>query len=401
MMHRPFLAPVRPLLLASTLLLGACAGSGSDRNPPAASTGDGFASVAGPLAEPPRPLAEYDLPLVRSTLRQEALDMLEAAAFEDSPLLRANAIESLHVVPNRVEPIARAALTDSNPGVRFSALMTIGKLKLRSSRQFIGPLLSDRDPRVRMAAIYALHNLGEQVDQSPLAEYLRSNTNDVRAQAAYILGEIGNPSAIGLLLDTATPAPRSNTMVSGRPPAGERRRVDETLFRLQIAEALVKLGETRVAAGIHSALYPAARDDLEAAVLAAQILGELRDETAIRQLVELIEQATPESPETDDPRRKTFIQPIELRLAAATALAKMGETGGVYVADSALTSPDPAVRSQACFLYAAAALSRGRGTSGRASRRLDLAKLESLMQDPNPVVQVSAAAGLLRALEQR
>ena len=50
-----------------------------------------------------------------------------------------------------------------------------------------------------------------------------------------------------------------------------------------------------------------------------------------------------------------FLQPIELRLAAATAVAKMGDTGGVYVADSALSSPDPAVRAQACFLYAAAA----------------------------------------------
>src|SRR5690606_34077715 len=114
-----------------------------------------------------------------------------------------------------------------------------------------------------------------------------------------------------------------------------------------------------------------------------------------------IEQPSADSPDTDDPRRKIFLQPIELRLAAATALAKMGEVGGVYVADSALTSPNPAVRAQASFLYEAASRARDRSVNGRSARRLDLAKLESLMSDPNPMVRVSAAAGLLRALESR
>jgi hypothetical protein len=69
------------------------------------------------------------------------------------------------------------------------------------------------------------------------------------------------------------------------------------------------------------------------------------------------------------------------------------------VADLAIRSPDPAVRSQACFLYAAAARIRDYSPSSRTSRRLDLAKLERLMDDPNALVQVSAAAGILRAIE--
>ncbi len=402
MNHRPSalvaLATVGTLLLTGLPLMGCSSTGSSSGSSESRPQTIGFAGFEQPLRE----LEEYDRPITRSTLRESAIELLETAAFEDSPLLRANALEALQPVPNRVEPLTRAALTDPNAGVRFASLMTIGKLNLQGSRQFVGPLLDDPDPRVRMAAIYALHRLGERVDQTPLATHLLSGDSTIRAQAAFILGEIGNPSAIPLLRDTAAPPRTSggNGSASGR-PQGEPRRIDQTLFRLQVAEALIKLGDERVRHVLHSALYPAVRDDLEAAVLAAQILGELRDDTAIRQLVELIEQTTPESPDTTDPRRKIFIQPIELRLAAATAVAKMGDTGGVYVADLALSSDNPAVRSQACFLYSAAALARDRGPRGREARRLDMAKLEHLMQDPSPIVQISAAAGLLRVLESR
>lgn len=385
------------LLACSLPLLAGCAGSSAPSSAPASSRAAGFDG----FQQPPRELTEYETPLTQSTLREQALEILETAAFSDSALLRANAIESLQPVPHRVEPIARAALTDENPGVRFGALITIGQLQLQSSRQFVRPLVDDPDPRVRMAAIFALTRLGEPVDQSPLAAYLLSGEPPVRAQAAFILGEIGNPSAIPLLRDTADPPRRSNSGSASGPPQGERRRIDQTIFRLQTAEALIKLGDERARDVIHSALYPKYRDDFEAAVLAAQILGELRDETAIRQLVEIIEQPAAASPDTIDPRQRIFLQPIELRLAAATAVAKMGDTGGVYVADTALSSPNPTVRAQACFLYAASAIARDRSSAGRSARRLDLAKLETLMSDPNPMVQVAAAAGLLRALEGR
>lgn len=381
------------LLALAVITASGCAGSSSA--PEAAA-----APEQSTMAEPPRDLLEYDQPLTQSTLRETALKILEEAAFSESALLRANAIESLQTVPHRAEPITRAALTDANAGVRYAALMSIGKLELRQSSRFIAPLLDDRDPRVRMAAIYALTRLGEPVDQNPLAEFLLTGESSIRSHAAFILGEIGNRSAIPLLHDTAMP-PQKPVWDVSNPPRAEGRRIDQTIFRLQTAEALYKLGETEVRDVIQSALYPAAQDDMEAAVLAAQILGELRDESAIRQLVELIEQTAPNSPDTDDPRRKVFLQPIELRLAAATALAKMGEVGGVYVADSALSSPNPAVRAQASFLYQAAAPARARSAEGRAARRLDLAKLEMLMSDPNPMVRVAAASGMLSALETR
>jgi len=384
-------------LTVPMLLAGGCAGTSGNGTEPRSPRVSGFVG----FDQPPRALEEYDLALTRSTLREASLEILEAAAFSESALLRANALEALQTVPNRVESIARASLTDANPGVRFAALMTIGKLQLQNSRQFIGPLLSDPDRRVRMAAIYAMHRFGERVDQTPIANHLLSGDTAIRSQAAFILGEIGNPSAIPLLRDTAETPRLTNEAVQRVEQEQLRRQTEQTLFRLQVAEALLKLGDERVRHVLHSALYPKYRDDLEAAVLAAQILGDLRDQSAIRQLVELIEQTTPDSPATNDPRRKIFIQPIELRLAAATAVAKMGDTGGVFVADLALSSDDPAVRSQACFLYAAAALARDRGTRGREARRLDMAKLEHLMNDPNPVVQISAAAGLLRVLEQR
>jgi len=347
------------------------------------SAGGGGGAMGGDGARPPAPraLAEYGDPVVRSVLRERALETLERAARSETALLRANAIEALQLAPSRAEPFVMDGLSDENSGVRFVAAMTAGRLKLRRAASFLDQLRVDGDARVRMAAIYGLDRLGVEVNPSPVGAGLRDASLSVRTQAAFVLGELGDATAAPMLREA-----------SARSAPGERRgpraALEAALMRLQIAEALIKLGEDDVESVLRSALHPGTRDEVEAAVLATQIIGELRIESATSQLVGLIEETVPGSGESVDVRRRSYLWPLELRLAAALALTKMNELGGVFVADLAFDHPDPAVRSQAAFVY------------GYAARSIDLAKLELLTRDANPLVTVAASAGVLRALER-
>ncbi|MDX2116116.1 MAG: HEAT repeat domain-containing protein [Planctomycetota bacterium] len=333
-------------------------------------------------ASPPAS-SDHSREVSRSALREQALQMLTEAALSTEPLIRANALEALQAAPNRAENIFRAGLQDENPGVRFVAAYSVGQLKLRSSATFIEPLLSDPDPRVRAAAIFALTALKKTVDPSPLATMLDDADPLVRGEAARILGELKNPSAIPMLKAATARADRRNATVYGA--SDERVYQAERVFQLQVAEALVKLGDQQSVHALRAALYPATREGFESAALAAVMLGNLNDQKASSQLVDLIEQRVPGSPESKDPRQAQYVQPREVRLAAAGALARMGFPDGLYVAEMYAGDEDPAVRAQAAYVQ------------GEAGKKASLPALEEAMRDPSPLVRVAAAAAVLKA----
>lgn len=321
--------------------------------------------------------------VARSTLREKALQLLSEGAVSELPMIRANSIEGLQPAPSRAEPAARAGLRDENAGVRFAAAMTVGMLQLQESGPFLEPLLSDADPRVRAAAMYAFVRLGRPVDLTPLAQMLEDADPRFRSEAARVLGELGNPSAIPMLRTAAAQSTRS-----GSASGGQGRYQSERLFQLQVAEALAKLGEPAASDSVRAALYPAAREGFESSALAAQILGNIRDSKAVGQLVDLIEQTTPGVPLHEDPRKNSFVQPPEVRLAAARSLALMGYGGGMYVAEMYASNPNPAIRAQSAFVF------------GAGRRPADLTRLATMMGDSDPMVRTSAAAAALTLLDR-
>jgi HEAT repeat protein len=384
-MHRLFLSAAVSTSVATLASLAGCTAdrssvwsAGGDARPASAET---TAAINAERPALPRALASYDDPVVRATLRERSIETLERAAANAAPLLRANGLEGLLATPSRAEPAVVDALGDGNPGVRFVAAMSAGKLGLVETIGIVRPLLDDPDPRVRMAAMYALTRFGRNIDLTPLARRLQDPAISVRAQAVFVLGEIGDDSAVPMLREAYARMPTAAAR-------GSRAAVESSLMRLQVAEALLKLGENDLESVVRSALHPGHREQVEAAVLAAQIIGELQLDGATSQLVRVIEQPAPGSAENDDVRERRYLWPLEMRLAAARALAQMGDLGGVFVADLAFTHPSPAVRSQAAFVY------------GEAARPLDLAKLELMLDDPNPMVAVSAAAAMLHAIER-
>ncbi|MEC9372587.1 MAG: HEAT repeat domain-containing protein [Planctomycetota bacterium] len=303
-------------------------------------------------------------PVAASRLRERFIAVLEAAAVSETALFRANALEALHPTPSRVEPLARVALRDENLGVRYAAAVTIGKLKLAACADDVETLLRDPSKVVRAAAIYALTRLGRPVDQSLLATMLLEGAPRERMQAAFLLGEIGNESAIPMLRDAA-----ENDVPSATVP-------EMRILRLQIAEALAKLGDPAAFETIRASLFPARPDELESAALAAQIIGEVGDRRAIDQLIYLTAQS-------GDDRL-----PAEIRLAAAGSLASLGERNGSFIADEYVDDDLPAIRAQAAYVY------------GEIGMTENLPRLEQMLSDPAGIVRLAAAAAGLKILEQ-
>lgn len=329
---------------------------------------------ANPAVAPPAPVAPptdggSDAQVSASVLRERAMETVESLSRDEDAQVRANAVEAASYAPQRLRGVIDAGLTDTSPGVRTVALMAVGREKIRDlAKRAVGPLRDQRS-EVRAAAIYALANNGQEVDLSPLATVLLNDQSPwASRQAVFILGELRNPTAIPLLASAA----RQRT---GSLPTGQQR-----VFELQIAEALVKLGQEDQLGVLRAALYPQQPEDLESAALAAQVLGELNDRKSIGQLQALLAYR-----ERSGPGRDGNGYPAEVRLSIAGALARMGVADGVAVAEEFRAAENPALRAQAAFVY------------GFAGGPVSLGRLAEMLQDPLPQVRIAAAGAILRA----
>jgi HEAT repeat protein len=307
----------------------------------------------------------YRDPVARATLREKALTFLGSAAASGPPEERGNAIESLQTSPARLYPILDTALTDPTIGVRSVAAMTVGRAKLDAAAPKVRPLLNDSAPQARASAMFALRMCGEPVDLTPMAGLLNDPDLRVRSQTAFLLGELGEPSALGLLRDSA------RSSVAKAAPSEVR------LWDLQLAEARVKLGDEGSLQEIRAALFPAKPEDLEATALACQILGQVKDQLSINRLIVL-------TAVQDDSKQ---FMPAEIRLGAAAALARMGQRQGSYIADQYRANPKDALRAQSAYVY------------GETRQIENLPTLAEMMNDPIGRVRVSAAAAIVKITE--
>ncbi|MBL0870671.1 MAG: HEAT repeat domain-containing protein [Phycisphaerales bacterium] len=360
-------ASVLTIILGAGLSLSGCASSGG-RGGSSSAGGSSINSSGSNASQPGTNGAaaaafSIDDPVAVSTLRERALTLLTTAAASGSPEQRANALEGLSVVPSRLKPMLAPALTHESAGVRTVAAMLTGKGQIKEAAVHVRPLLNDPSPFVRCAAIYALARCGESVDQTPLANVLLTAPETrQRAHAAFILGELGNPSAVGPLMSASRMSVARADAISIR------------LMHLQIAEALVKLGQESAMSEIRAALYAGTEQDLEAAALAAQIIGQLKDRSATGELIVL----------TAMNAKGEGRYPPEARLAAAASLAQLGNPRGGFIAAEYAKSPVVPQRAQAAAVF------------GETRLMQNLPPLVGMLDDPSTLVKISAAAGILK-----
>ncbi|MEM7229419.1 MAG: HEAT repeat domain-containing protein [Planctomycetota bacterium] len=308
----------------------------------------------------PAPTASPAPAMTLDQMKSSALDVLYQAADSGNPLMLANAIEAMKAYPDGIRPIVRRGLVAENRGVRFVSAMVVGELQLKDMQPLVEPLMLDESDSVRAAAMYAKQQFGANVDLSPLATMLRSESAEVKGNAAFVLGELGEPSAIPMLRQSM-----------GRGLAREST-TRARIVDLQIAEALVKLGADQHLDGIRSALFSPA-EQAELILLACQICGDLEVRGAVADLHNLANR-------TGDREL-----PPEVRLAAALALARIDASSApINVPLGYATDDRPDLRAQAAVAL------------GATGSRQTLPALRTLMSDSSEAVRVSAAGGILQ-----
>lgn len=293
-------------------------------------------------------------------LRATSVKLLVQAFDSTYPLLRANALEAMQAAPDEIEPLLRRGLVDPNRAVRFIATMSIGQLQLKQLAHLTEPLLRDESLSVQAAAIFALRRCGHRADLNPLSAMILSHDPEVRANAAMVLGELGDASAAVMLRRAVRRSMHNVPLVRTK------------LVNLQFAEALVKLGQQEEMSVIRAALF-APPEQGELAALACMLTGRLRDEQAIPDLSNLARATGPSQ------------RYAEIRMAATWAMAQISPSL------APIEVPMAYIRSDRYQLRAQAA-----STLGELGDPAVYRTLASLLEDPNPLVQVAAAGAILR-----
>jgi HEAT repeat protein len=183
---------------------------------------------------------------------------------------------------------------------------------------------------------------------------------EAKANAALVLGELGDDSAIPMLRFAAG----RSAMRAG----GSRAKIVE----LQLAEAMAKLGDHQALLTVRAALFTPP-EQAELTALACQMCGRLGDRGAVADLSNMLAVTGATQP------------PGEVRLAAVTALALLDRTR----VDAKV--PLEYAESDVFQLRAQAALTMGVLRDGST-----MPKLLQLLADRNPMVQVAAAGAILR-----
>ncbi len=309
---------------------------------------------------------------VLEAAREQAVAVARETLNATDAVLRANGVEALSPVAELRQPALSLALADPSEAVRFAGLMLVAKHEVAALGDEAVRLQTDEDPSVRGAAVYASYVLDRPADMAYLARLAGTSDPWVRGNAYLILGEMSLPGTVTMLREMSQ-LPMSRATVTER-----------SIADLQLAEAMVKLGEEELGLGVvRAAMYEKTNEEVR--VFAVAIAGRLSDRAYAPALRSMVQQPTEEDPP-------------ELAILAATGLARMGDASGLEVLVEASRRETLVWQEQEYDAFthrAQSAFGLGEINDVRAATAL-----VRLLQDENPYVRVSAAAAVLKALEQ-
>jgi len=227
----------------------------------------------------------------------DAVTTLRQAAEDPDPVTRSNAIEAIsQTLGRQAGPVLEQALSDPYPSVRFAAAMAIGDLRYKPASRLLhdmaksdgGSARAEPDKRVFCAIIYALHQIGDTSYTSQLGRLLCDDEKEVRADAAMVMGRMDEPSAI---------VPLKVQLADEQDPS----------VQLQILESLAMLGDKQSAVRLEAHTKSQYMEDRLLAIEAMKRSGSPRTLAVLRNLL-------------------SDRQPPRIRVAAAGAMAKCGDT---------------------------------------------------------------------------
>jgi HEAT repeat protein len=234
-------------------------------------------------------------------LKAEATRIILEGLSNSNPQIRVNAIEIAAATNNPPFMTGVQRLTtDEFVLIRFAAAVAIGDAKYYAGKNDVTQMLKDKDENVRMAADYAIVMLGgpkSYIQQIHAA--LAGNDQEIRANAAFLLGKMGDkhalPSLYQLIQDEAS----------------------DDRVRLNAIEAIARLGDEKIYQKLWALLISAYADDRAFGV---QAMGALGTSRAKDSLLTILKDDVP-----------------EVRLTAAEQLGRLGDATGEKIVENALT----------------------------------------------------------------
>ncbi len=257
----------------------------------------------------------------------KALIILQTQAHSGDPTVRANCIEALQVSHDpRAMEVIEQGLHDDEWDVRFAAAMAAGVRKADALRPVLNTMVErDASGSVRAGCIYALHRMGDDQHVGDLAALLQRPDLSSRANAALVLGMLGNATAIPLL--------QMNT------------ENQDIRVRFEITAAMARLGDDPSQQVIVSwAISKYGEDQWNAMRVCADLPPEIGRSPLLLGL-----EPEPVMPATMSAADKEQVHELTVRrqLIAARSLAKLKDGSGSKVALDNLKSTTADVRTLA------------------------------------------------------
>ena len=289
----------------------------------------------------------------RRQLEQRALALLLRAGQSELDVVRTHAIEALvDVAPDAGLPVFREALTSQSPLVRYAGCVALGETRDSASLKAVRLMLGDPDARVRLAAAFAAYRCGDTHQARVLVQMLNDHPDEkVRAEAARLIGELGEPKALKRLRLAV-------------------KRESVSYVVVHIESAMAKLGDRR---SLDHLMQYALKSDAVTIVLALQTLADLAD---------------PGTRETLEYRLHNDADYLQTRLIAARGLGRLGVDDGYKLALESLTHA-AADENEAMQIRVNAALALG--AIGDPDALPALRRLAEMRNDPRTQVAASYA----------
>ncbi len=288
-----------------------------------------------------------------SRLKSRALGIVREALADESGVIRSHAIEVIVTTKRReLMPQVLKLLADEQIHVRFGAGVAVGDMEYTPGEYMIKSMLEDPNPNARIAAAYALSRLGRAEYAEKIRDAAKSTDQTVRANAALLLGKLGDKNNLPLLYEVLH-APDS---------------VDKVRF--QAVESIARLGDEQIYKNkLWALLISKYADDR---VLGIRGMGLLNTVDAKNAIITMLNDEVG-----------------EVRLCAAEQLAQMGDLAGEQEVVSYFKTQSPDLNeASVANIFATMAIGRMATASGTKY-------LPKLLQSRSKVVRLTAAQSVL------
>ena len=227
-----------------------------------------------------------------SKLEGKAVKIIREGLADQNGQLRGHSVEIAAATGRReLMPKVLQLLSDESVAVRFGAAVAIGDMGYSAGEYMLMPLLDDANPNARIAGAYALAKLGKTEYAGRIRSMAMNKDQVVRANAALLLGKLGNKKDLPLLYE-----------IRKAPDSADK-------AKIQAIEAIAMVGDEKI---YRDKLYPLLMSKFaDDRIMGIRGMGALDTVDAKNAIVRMLD---------DDVR--------EVRLCAAEQLGRMGDIRG-------------------------------------------------------------------------